>query len=75
MSLKLIHSPIKALVWKVEVEAGQPIEEYDPLIILESMKTEIPVDSSLSGIVREVLVKEGDSVEENQPLVSIEAAL
>ncbi|MGB6117826.1 MAG: acetyl-CoA carboxylase biotin carboxyl carrier protein subunit [Mesorhizobium sp.] len=68
MSNQTVRSPIKAMVWKIEVEIGQPVGEYDPLLILESMKTEIPVEAPASGIVREILVKAGDSVEEDQPL-------
>ncbi|MGB3503368.1 MAG: acetyl-CoA carboxylase biotin carboxyl carrier protein subunit [Mesorhizobium sp.] len=68
MSNQTVRSPIKAMVWKIEVEVGQPVAEYDPLLILESMKTEIPVEAPAVGVVREILVKEGDPVEEDQPL-------
>lgn len=74
MSGTTIRSPLKAMVWKIEVEVGQAVEEHDDLVILESMKTEIPVQAVSGGVVREILVKESDAVEEDQPLVVIESA-
>ena len=69
MSEQSVRSPIKAMVWKIEVVVGQQVAEYDPLVILESMKTEIPVDAPSTAVVREILVTEGQSVDEDQVLV------
>lgn len=74
MSETTVRSPLKAMVWKIEVEAGQSVDEHDDLVILESMKTEIPVQASTGGTVKEILVKEGDSVEEDQPIAILLAA-
>ena len=59
-------------VWKVEVQAGQQVEVDDTLIILESMKMEIPVTAPRAGTVKEVRVKEGEVVKEGQVLVVLE---
>jgi acetyl-CoA carboxylase biotin carboxyl carrier protein len=59
-------------VWKVEAKPGDPVEEDDILVILESMKMEIPVVSPVAGTVLEVLVKEQDVVKEGQVLAVIE---
>ena len=58
-------------VWKVEAKAGDKVEEDDILIILESMKMEIPVVAPIAGSVKEILVKEQDVVKEGQVLVVI----
>lgn len=59
-------------VWKVEVQPGQRVEVDDTLIILESMKMEIPVTAPVGGTVKEILVKEQDVVKEGQVLAVIE---
>ena len=59
-------------VWKVEAQAGQQVEVDDTLIILESMKMEIPVTAPVAGTVKEILVKEQDVVREGQTLAIIE---
>ena len=67
-----IESEVTGNVWKVEVEVGQPVEEGDVLIILESMKMEIPIESPASGSVAELLVAPEDSVEEDQVVAVID---
>jgi acetyl-CoA carboxylase biotin carboxyl carrier protein len=59
-------------VWKVEAQAGQQVDVDDTLIILESMKMEIPVTAPVAGTVKEILVKEQDVVKEGQVLAIIE---
>lgn len=61
-----IKSEIAGKVWKIEAPAGTEIEEDDPIIILESMKMEIPVAAPKDGKVTEVLVAEEELVEEGQ---------
>jgi len=67
-----IESEIAGNVWRVEKAAGDRVEEEEVLLILESMKMEIPVEAPCSGTVREMKVAEGDSVEEGTVLVLIE---
>ena len=59
-------------VWKIEAGVGDQVEEEDVLLILESMKMEIPVTSPVAGTVREILVAEQDVVQEGQVLAVIE---
>jgi acetyl-CoA carboxylase biotin carboxyl carrier protein len=59
-------------LWKIVTEVGQQVEEDDTLMILESMKMEIPITSPVTGTVREILVREGDVVQEGQTVAVIE---
>ena len=59
-------------VWKVEAREGDQVEVDDVLIILESMKMEIPVTAPTGGLIREIRVKEQDVVQEGQVLAVIE---
>jgi acetyl-CoA carboxylase biotin carboxyl carrier protein len=67
MSVKVI-SEVVGSVWKCECESGQTVHEGDVLFIIESMKMEIPVESTHAGKVTEILVKEGEPVAEGQVL-------
>jgi acetyl-CoA carboxylase biotin carboxyl carrier protein len=49
-------------VWKVEVEIGDTVSEGDVLLILESMKMEMPVEAEFEGVVREIRCAEGQVV-------------
>ncbi|RAL23619.1 acetyl-CoA carboxylase biotin carboxyl carrier protein subunit [Lujinxingia litoralis] len=64
-----VRAHITGTVWKIEVEIGEEVEEDDDLVILESMKMEMPVPAPCDGIVKEIRIKEGDAVEEDQVLV------
>jgi len=57
-----VRSEIAGSVWKVLVKEGDEIEEEDPLIILESMKMEITLESAANGVVQKILVDEGDQI-------------
>jgi acetyl-CoA carboxylase biotin carboxyl carrier protein len=59
-------------VWKIEVKPGDRVEEDDILLILESMKMEIPVVAPVAGTVKEILVAESEVVKEGQVLALIE---
>lgn len=71
MSEHLIKSEVGATVWKIEVSAGDRVSEGDNLVILESMKMEIPVTAPFAGVVEAIHVSEGDVVAEEQALVAI----
>ena len=59
-------------LWKIVAEVGQQVEEDDTIMILESMKMEIPITSPVSGTVKQILVKEGDVVQEGQTVAIVE---
>ena len=67
-----IEAHITGTVWKIEVAIGDAIEEGDTVVILESMKMEMPVEAEDDGTVKEILVAEGQSVSEGDPLVVLE---
>jgi acetyl-CoA carboxylase biotin carboxyl carrier protein len=57
-----VRSEIAGSVWKIEVRVGDSVAEDDPLIVLESMKMEIPLLAPRAGVVREILVSEGEPI-------------
>jgi len=67
-----VEAHITGTVWKVECEVGQAVVEGDTLVILESMKMEMPVEAEDPGIVKEIVCAEGQSVSEGDTLVVLE---
>jgi biotin carboxyl carrier protein len=67
-----IRADIDASVWQVHVEVGQRVSAGDELIILESMKMEIPVVAASDGVVTLVAVAPGDTVNRGQTLVELQ---
>jgi len=67
-----LKSDITGSVWKVLKKPGDPIGEEEPLLIMESMKMEVPVSSPESGVVREILVKEGDTVNDGTVVARVD---
>jgi acetyl-CoA carboxylase biotin carboxyl carrier protein len=72
MARKEIKSEITGSVWKIVKRPGDAVGEEDALMILESMKMEIPVLAEARGKVLEILVAEGDAVVEGQPLAALD---
>lgn len=67
-----LKSEITGAVWKILVKPGDSVAADDPVMILESMKMEIPILALDGGTVREILVKEGDAVSEGQMVAVLE---
>ena len=67
-----VEAHITGTVWKVEIAVGDQVDEGDTVVILESMKMEMPVEAEDSGKVSEIRVEEGQSVSEGDPLVVLE---
>ena len=67
-----VEAHITGTVWKVEVEVGDTVEEGDTVVVLESMKMEMPVEAEDPGTVTEIRVQEGQSVSEGDTLVVLE---
>ena len=72
MKRTTIASEITGKVWKIEAVAGAKLAEDDPIVILESMKMEIPVSAPIDCTVVEILVAEGDTVAEGQAVAVVE---
>ncbi len=64
-----VEAHITGTVWKIEVKVGDAVAEGDTVVILESMKMEMPVEAEDGGTVAEILCEEGQSVNEGDPLV------
>lgn len=67
-----VKSEIAGKVWKIEAKPGDRLEEDDPILILESMKMEIPVSAPVDCKLVELLVVEEDTVSEGQVVAIIE---
>jgi acetyl-CoA carboxylase biotin carboxyl carrier protein len=67
-----IRTEMTANVWQVHVEVGQVVAEGDVVVILESMKMEIPVEAPRAGKVAELRVKPDDVVQDGDVLVVLE---
>jgi acetyl-CoA carboxylase biotin carboxyl carrier protein len=68
-----VESEITGKVWKIEVGIGDRLEADDAVMILESMKMEIPVLAPEAGTVKEILVREEDAVQEGQVVALLES--
>ena len=68
----VLKAELAANLWKILVTEGQRVEADETLIILESMKMEIPMTAPSAGTVKRIHVKEGDTVQEGQALVELE---
>ncbi len=66
---KFLSTEVAGTVWKIVCEEGQQFSSEDDLIILESMKMEIPIKLDLKVKIVKILVKEGDLIEEEQKLL------
>jgi acetyl-CoA carboxylase biotin carboxyl carrier protein len=67
-----IEAHITGTVWKIEVAVGDTVGDGDTVVILESMKMEMPVESEDDGVVAEIKCEEGQSVQEGDVLVVLE---
>ena len=67
-----VEAHITGNVWKIEVAVGDSIKEGDTVVILESMKMEMPVEAEDEGTVKEIRCEEGQAVNEGDTLVVLE---
>ena len=67
-----IRAEMVASVWKVEVAVGQAVADGDTLVVLESMKMEIPVLTEVDGTVATLAVSEGDVVQEGDLIAVVD---
>ncbi|MCY1080870.1 biotin/lipoyl-binding carrier protein [Archangium lansingense] len=67
-----VAAHITGTVWKIEVKVGQKVSAGETLVILESMKMEMPVEAEEGGLVKEIRCKESQSVNEGDVLVVLE---
>ncbi|MDA0637307.1 biotin/lipoyl-binding carrier protein [Nonomuraea sp. MCN248] len=67
-----VRAEMVANVWKVVVKEGEAVSDGDTLVILESMKMEIPVLAEEDGVVAQLKVAEGDVIQEGDLIAVIE---
>ena len=67
-----VTAPVTGTVWKIQVKLGDAVQEGQVLVVLESMKMEMPVEAPGAGKVKSVDVAEAQAVEEGDVLVSLE---
>ncbi|MCL0081149.1 acetyl-CoA carboxylase biotin carboxyl carrier protein subunit [Peptococcaceae bacterium] len=67
-----VKAPVTGNLWKIEKKAGEMIDEYEVIMILESMKMEIPVEAPKAGKILEIKFAEGDNVMDGDVLAVIE---
>ena len=73
MAVEEIHAEMVSSVWKVLVEAGAQVAVGDTLVILESMKMEIPVLTETAGTVQQMHVVEGEVLQEGDLIATVAA--
>ena len=66
-----VKAEISGSIWKVLVNPGDKVSSGDVLVIIESMKMEIPVEAPVNGIIEKIHIKEMDPIEEEQILISM----
>jgi len=64
-----VAAHITGTIWKINVAAGDSVEEGDEVIVLDAMKMEMPLEVEVSGTVEEVTCAEGDRVSEGDTLI------
>jgi acetyl-CoA carboxylase biotin carboxyl carrier protein len=67
-----VQAHITGTVWKIEVKVGDSVDEGQVVVILESMKMEMPVEAPSKGTVSSIAVSEGQAVEEGATLVVLD---
>ncbi len=67
-----VEAQIAGNVWKIEKTVGEEVAEEEVILVIESMKMEIPVEAPCSGRLSEIRVAEGDSIEEGTVLAVID---
>lgn len=72
MKTLTLLADVAGTVWKIEVAVGDSVEADQDLLILESMKMEIPATAPQAGVVRQILVAPGETIAEGQGLLILE---
>ena len=72
MAQTTLQSEITGTVWKIEVREGDSVTEEQTLMVMESMKMEIPLTAPAAGVVLRLLVSEGQTVAEGQDVAILE---
>ena len=71
MAIVEVEAQITGNVWKIEKAVGDAVEEEDVILIVESMKMEIPVEAPCAGVLESIRVEEGQAIEEGDILATV----
>jgi acetyl-CoA carboxylase biotin carboxyl carrier protein len=66
-----VTAPITGLIWKIRVAVGDQVAREQVVVVIESMKLEIPVESEHEGVVERIVVEEGAAVNEGDVLIEV----
>jgi biotin carboxyl carrier protein len=72
VAVERIKSEITGKVWKLTAKPGDRVEAEQTIILIESMKMEIPVQAPAGGVLTEILVREGDDISEGQDVAVLD---
>lgn len=72
ITMTVVKANMAGTVWKIVVSEGEQVQAGQDVVILESMKMEIPITAETSGVVKKVLVQEGDFINVDDDIVEIE---
>ncbi|MGB7184784.1 MAG: acetyl-CoA carboxylase biotin carboxyl carrier protein subunit [Burkholderiaceae bacterium] len=69
-----VNSDVAGSIWKIVCREGDTVKPGDELIIVESMKMEIPVEAPFAGTISSILVAEGEAITEGQAVIELSPA-
>lgn len=69
-----VKSEVSATVWRIDVRAGERVVDGQTIMVLESMKMEIPVEAPCDGVVAQLRVTEGEAIEEDHVVAVVDRA-
>jgi len=69
--VRSVTAPITGIVWKIRVAVSDQVAREQVVVVIESMKLEIPVESEHEGVVERIVVEEGDAVNEGDVLLEL----
>lgn len=70
--MTVVKANMAGTVWKIVVSEGEQVQEGQDVVILESMKMEIPIVSEAAGVVKKIFVQEGDFINIDDDILEIE---
>lgn len=68
----LVKANMAGTVWKIVISEGEQVQEGQDVVILESMKMEIPIAAEANGVVKKIFVQEGDFINVDDDILEIE---
>ncbi len=70
--MKQVKAPMAAIIVEIKVKPGDMVQEGTEVVLLESMKMQIPVLANFAGKVVQIHAASGDFINEGQPIITLE---